>query len=278
MKQISSKIIYQKVFEAVQKSNLILPKKVTMKLDAAYKTEKGLSKRLLGLILENIKIAKNEKLPLCQDTGMLEVFVYIGEDVKVKSLDDIINNAAADAYKKSYFRRSVVTPLTRKNNNKNIPAVIHTKIVKGDKLTIYVMPKGFGCENMALLKMFNPTTNLNEIIDFIVEHVKFAGPNPCPPIFLGIGIGGTMEKAAFMSKEALLGIENKTDKDEKKLIEKMKKDIIHKCNKLNIGTLGFGGKNTVLDININTFPTHIAGLPVAVSISCWCNRFVKVVI
>jgi fumarate hydratase subunit alpha len=281
MRKIKINIIQNKIKESLVKANFILPKKISDSINSAYKKCIGEEKYSLNLILKNCDIAKKEKYPLCQDTGLVEIFLFIGQDVfidfsntKYKTIYEALNDVVRDVYQNEYLRKSVVTPITRKNNGKNIPAVTHIEFVKGDKIEFFVVPKGFGCENMSVVKMFNPTVDIKNIIDFIIQTVKNAGPNPCPPIFLGVGIGGTVEKSVLLAKMAGIGIDIKTnDKIENKIVSNMEKEILNKINKLNIGALGCGGKNSALNVKINTYPTHIAGLPVAVTFSCWCNRF-----
>ena len=287
MRNIKVNQISADIKNKIISSNLELEYTVSDKISHAYRVEKSeKTKNLLKHIIDNCSIAKTQNLPMCQDTGMLEIFVRIGTDVfldfsdtKFKDIYEFLDSIVEEAYRDGYFRKSVVSALTRKNTKTNTPSVVHIEYFPGDKLEIYVVPKGFGCENMSTLKMFNPTALSSEIVDFIIERVKNAGPNPCPPMFLGIGIGGTSEKAMILAKKAQFGlIEIDSDVDEKKIIEEMKNEIIRRANELNIGVFGLGGNWTVLDVNINVLPTHIAGLPVAVSFSCWCNRYKKVVI
>jgi fumarate hydratase subunit alpha len=281
MRKIKIKIIQNKIKESLIKANFILPDKILNFINKAYKECKGEEKYSLNLILKNCAIAKKEQYPLCQDTGLVEIFLFIGQNVcldfsntKYKTIYEAINDTVAEVYKEQYLRKSVVTPITRKNNGENIPAIVNIEFIKGNKIEFFVVPKGFGCENMSVVKMFNPTVEINDIIDFAVQTIKNAGPNPCPPIFLGIGLGGTVEKAVLLAKMASIGIDIKTnDKIENKIVSNMEKEILNKANKLNIGALGCGGKNSALNVKINTHPTHIAGLPVAITFSCWCNRF-----
>lgn len=286
-KNISAHTIRHAVYHACLDVNVSLPRPVAHALCTASLKEKGRAKRLLGMIQRNAAIAQKTKLALCQDTGIVEVFADIGQDVHIdfcgtpyKTFEDIVHAAVRDAYRDGYFRQSVVTPLTRKNTRTNTPAIVHTRCIRGSRIVLHVAPKGFGCENMGAVAMLNPTASLDDIVAFVVEKVKKAGPNPCPPMFLGIGIGGTMGKAAELAKEALIGIKEQVacTREEKKYIEQLRTDILKKTNALGIGTLGMGGKISVLDVAINTHPTHIAGLPVAIAFSCWCNRYKKIVV
>lgn len=231
------------------------------------------AKSVLGILTENAAIAKEKQVPICQDTGMVIVFAKIGQDVHITggNITDAINEGVRQGYTEGYLRKSVVgDPLERKNTGDNTPAVIYYDIVPGDKIKISVMPKGFGSENMGAVKMLKPSDGVGGVIDFAIDTVKKAGPNPCPPIVVGIGIGGTMDKAAQLSKEALLSPIDKPN--ENPYYEELENTILEKVNKLDIGPQGFGGKTTALGVNIKTFPTHIAGLPVAVTISCHVTR------
>jgi fumarate hydratase subunit alpha len=220
----------------------------------------------LKAITTNAYIARKEKIAICQDTGLPTVFLEIGQDVNIKEdLENAINKGIEQGYKKGYLRNSVITnPLLRGKPGYS-PAVIHTEITMGNKLKITVLPKGFGCENKAQLKMFNPTAKVNDIEEFIVEVVKTAGPDACPPYIVGVGIGGTADYAMFMAKKALLKPLNRK-------FTKLENSLLKKINQLDIGPMGLGGKVTCLGVNIETYPTHIAGLPVAVNISCHALR------
>lgn len=256
------------------KANTEMRSDIKKALKAALKKEKDkLSKEALGILLENSKIAKDKRLPICQDTGMPIIFVEVGEKVKVKggSLKSALLKGASDAYKDYAFRRSIVSdPLKRDGFFKFGPAVLHLDITKGKRLKITVMAKGFGSENKNLLKMFNPTKSIKEIEDFIVDYVKEIGPDACPPYIIGVGIGGSSDKAELLAKEALLLPVDKSNKT--KYISAMEKRILNGINKLNIGVMGLGGRTTCLGVKILTYPTHIAGLPVAISIGCHALR------
>lgn len=285
MRVIKSNDVYDIIYENILNVNFFLEEKVLNKIKAARDLEEEKAKKRLDNIIKNCEIAGEKHLPLCQDTGMLEIFVRVGSDVFIdfsnseqKNIYDFLNNISQKAYEDGYCRKSIVSALSRKNTKDNTPAVIHTEYIDGDTVEIYVVPKGFGCENMSSLKMFNPTATPDELVDFVVEKVNDAGPNPCPPIFLGIGIGGTSEKAVLLAKEAQFGLIHKVNSDEEKIVDYLKKEILRKSNNLNLGPFALGGLTTVFDVNINVFPTHIAGLPVAVTFSCWCNRYKKIVL
>jgi len=231
-----------------------------------------LAQSALDVLLENADIAEREKIPVCQDTGMVVVFVSIGSKVHINGdINAAINEGVRQGYKAGYFRNSVVSdPISRVNTGDNTPAVIHYDFIDGDEFRITVMPKGFGSENMSAVRMFEPSDGIERIEDFIVEIVKSADANPCPPIIIGAGIGGTMEKAAVMSKQALLRKVGSIHADP--FWAGVEKRLFERINLLNIGAAGYGGKTTVLAVYIMTYPTHIAGLPVAVNIGCHVTR------
>lgn len=232
-----------------------------------------LGKDILNTLLENARIARDETAPICQDTGMTVVFVTIGQDVHISdgSLEDAINEGVRRGYEKGYLRKSVVRdPLDRINTKDNTPAVIHYDIVPGDKLHIIVAPKGFGSENMSGLKMLKPSQGLPGIKDFVIQTVSEAGANPCPPIIVGVGIGGTMEKSAYLSKKALLRPVG--EKNPNPMLANLEEELLQSINNLGIGPAGFGGTTTALSVNILTYATHIAGLPVSVNIGCHATR------
>lgn len=228
---------------------------------------------ILDILLENSDIASNEGMPICQDTGMAVVFVEIGQDVHIIGglLEDGINEGVRQGYNEGYLRKSIVgDPIERKNTGDNTPATIHYSIVKGDKVKITVAPKGFGSENMSQIKMLKPSEGIDGVKEFILNVVKEAGPNPCPPIVVGVGIGGNFEKAAILSKKALLRqIDERNDNEFYRCLEI---EMLNKINSTGIGPQGFGGYTTALGVNVEVFPTHIAGLPVAVNISCHATR------
>lgn len=274
----------EKVQEIIEKlcieANYDLSKDVFNALDKSKKNETwNLAGDILDKIIVNAEIAKNERIPICQDTGMTCVFIEIGQDVHIVggSLEEAINEGVRRGYNNGYLRKSVVKdPIDRINTKDNTPAIIHYKIVTGDKLKITVAPKGFGSENMSQIKMLKPSDGIEGVKEFIIKVIKDAGPNPCPPMIVGVGIGGTFEKAAYLSKKAL--IRSIDSKNENKFYSDLEDELLEKINKLGIGPQGFGGKTTALGINIETYPTHIAGLPVAVNISCHATRHKEVIL
>lgn len=234
---------------------------------------------VLDILIKNADIAKNEKIAICQDTGMAVVFLEIGQDVHIVGggLYDAVNEGVRRGYKKGCLRASVVKhPLKRVNTGDNTPAVIYTDIVEGGKIKIDVAPKGFGSENMSAVKMLKPSDGVAGVREFIIKTVSDAGPNPCPPVIVGVGIGGTMEKAALLSKKALLRPVGSVSEDPD--IAELEKEILAQINKLGIGPGGLGGNTTALSVNIEVYPTHIAGLPVAVNIGCHVTRHASAVI
>ncbi|MFA5144564.1 MAG: fumarate hydratase [Candidatus Omnitrophota bacterium] len=276
MKTIVAGKIKNTVAGLCVKANCVLGKGVLAQLKGAYKKEKNTrARRILEAILKNAVIAKKEKLAICQDTGMPVVFLEIGQGVRIAGdLKSAVNRGVESGYKKGYLRNSIIRqPLSRGNSGYS-PAVIHMDIVRGDKLKITVLPKGFGCENKSQLKMFNPTAGIVDIKKFIIDAVRSAGPDACPPYVVGVGIGGTAEYACFLAKKALLKKAVGRGKPAGK-IAKLGQELLSEINKLNIGPMGLGGKNTALSLNIETYPTHIAGLPVAVNISCHALRLAE---
>ena len=264
----------KEVEELCVKANLYLPDGMKEKINSCIGCEKSpLSKQVLGDIVRNIDCAKELEVPICQDTGMAVIFLEVGQDVHFTggNLTEAINEGVASGYVNGKLRLSVVEdPLERKNTNNNTPAIVHTSIVPGDKVHIMVAPKGFGSENMSALKMFTPSATREDIVNFVVETVSKAGSNPCPPITVGVGIGGDFELSALLAKKALcrdLKIRNP-----KPLYADMESEMLEKINKLGIGPQGFGGTVTALYVNIEQHPTHIAGLPVAVNIGCHVTR------
>ncbi len=275
MRKISTETIKETVEKLLTEANYELPESVKRSIEKARDTEQNaLANSILGKLSENLDAASKINVPICQDTGMAVVFIEIGQDVLLEgeTLEDAVNEGVRNAYINGYLRKSVVSdPLFgRKNTDDNTPAILYTKIVKGDKVKISVMPKGFGSENMSALKMFTPSATKEKIEDFIVETVKNAGGNPCPPVIIGVGIGGDFEYCAFLAKKALLRDIDIRNSDEN--YAKMEEELLCKINNLNIGPQGFGGNTTALGVNIEYYPTHIAGLPVAVNISCHVTR------
>lgn len=240
--------------------------------------ESSVGKNILNILLENATIAEEKSIPLCQDTGMAVFFVKLGQEVIVRgdTLTDAINKGVKQGYEEGYLRKSVVDPLSRINTKDNTPAIIHYEMVKGDKISIEFAPKGFGSENMSKLKMLKPSDGIEGIKKFIIETVSEAGPNPCPPIVIGVGIGGTVDKCAQIAKKALL--RNVGEHSTDAFLADLEREMLEKINKLGIGPQGLGGNTTALAINIETFPTHIAGLPVVVNINCHAARHKKAII
>lgn len=276
MRKISVDKIKKAVEELSIEANTCLRKDVSSALKEAHRLEHNKkAKGVLKILIDNARIARKEALAICQDTGVACVYLEVGRDVRLTGggLARAVNEGVRAGYRRGYFRNSIVDPLSRKNTGDNAPAVIHTEIVKGDKVRITVVPKGFGCENKNQVKMLKPTADPGEIKRFIVGVVKEAGADACPPYVIGVGIGGTFEKAAQMSKEALLKPVNRlSGSPVNRLIAKLEKELLRQINALNIGPSGLGGKTTALAVNIVTHPTHIAGLPVAVSIGCHAMR------
>ncbi|APH16385.1 hydrolyase, tartrate alpha subunit/fumarate, Fe-S type domain protein [Clostridium sporogenes] len=274
MREISVNTIKKVVKKLCIEANYYLPKDVNDKIVQCREEETwNISREVLQTIEENIHIAKEENIPLCQDTGMACIFIEIGQDVHIIGgpLQDSINEGIAEGYKEGYLRKSVVSdPIERINTGDNTPAVIYYNIVQGDRIKITVAPKGFGSENMSKIAMLKPADGLEGIKNFILDVVKEAGPNPCPPIVVGVGIGGTFDKCAYLSKKALLRPIDARNKN--KFYKDLEEELLEKINSLGIGPQGFGGKTTALAVNIETFPTHIAGLPIAVNVSCHVTR------
>ena len=240
---------------------------------AAKKEKKKSAKHVLEVLVQNAEIARKETRPICQDTGIVSVYIRIGQKVRLVGgdLKQAINKGVAEGYKKGLLRKSVVkSPILRINTSTNTPAIIYTEIVKGDGLEITVMPKGFGSENKSAVKMLNPTDGEKEITTFVLEVVKSAGPDACPPYILGVGLGGTLDRAASLAKKALTLPLNK--RNPKRYLRKLENAVLEKVNKLGIGPMGLGGKTTALGVKILECPTHIAGLPVAVNVGCHATR------
>ena len=274
MRTISTKEITKNIKEMCIEANLELSQDVKEKLcDAAQKETKELGKQILGQLKENLEISKNEFIPICQDTGMAVVFVKVGQEVYIEggSLTDAINEGIRQGYVEGYLRKSVVKdPIDRENTKDNTPGVIHYEIVEGDQIELTGAPKGFGSENMSRVVMLKPADGIEGVKNVILETVKLAGPNACPPLVLGVGIGGTFEKCALLAKKALtreLGSHNEIE-----YVKDLEIEMLDKINALGIGPAGLGGTTTALGINIETYPTHIAGLPVAVNMCCHVNR------
>lgn len=277
MRTIHTDIITKNIKEMCIEANLVLSKDVNRRILKAKLSEESLiGKQILGQLEENMTIAKEDSIPICQDTGMAVVFVEVGQDAHIEGdlLEDAINEGIRQGYEEGYLRKSVVgDPLLRENTKDNTPGIIHYSIVKGDKITITVAPKGFGSENMSRIIMLKPADGIDGVIQAVVETVKLAGPNACPPMVVGVGIGGTFEKCALLAKKALMRSLDEPSKIEH--IAKLEQEILSKINETGIGPGGLGGNTTALGVNIETFATHIAGLPVAVNICCHVNRHIK---
>ena len=279
MKKINVDKIKNVVTKLCEEANFKLRPDISKALKIALKKETNKKARsILQILLKNAKIAFEEKRALCQDTGIVCVYIKLGDKVSlIGDYKKAINKGVEEAYRKHFLRKSVVnSPLKRENTYTNTPAIIYTDIVKGSKVEIIVMPKGFGSENKSKVKMMNPTVSEEEIVSFVVNVVKDAGPDACPPYVIGVGLGGTFDKACSLSKEAILYPINKSNR--KIYLRKLQKTIMEKINKLNIGPMGLGGKTTSLGVNLLEYPTHIAGFPVAVNVSCHITRSAKSII
>ena len=276
MRKIDSKTISNAVSEALIKANKVLPDDVYKALNQALDKETSdLSKDVLGKIILNADIAKDEFIPMCQDTGMVVCFVEVGYDLKIEGdLYDAINKGVSNAYVKGYLRKSVADPISRVNTKDNTPAIIHTKLVPGDKLVLKLAPKGAGSENMSSVKMLTPAHGIEGIKKHVLEQVIHAGGKPCPPIIVGIGIGGNLEKSALLAKEALL--RDLDDVNPDPVLNKLEETLLKEINELGVGPMGFGGKTTALAVKIAKYPTHIAALPIAVNIQCHAARHIIV--
>lgn len=276
MRTINAEAISEAVRDLCIKANYHLPEDVKSSINNAFKTEPfPIARDTLGIIVENYTLAENESIPICQDTGLACVFLEIGQDVHIiGNLENAINEGVRQGYEIGLLRKSCVKdPLRRINTNDNTPAMIYYDIVPGEKLKITVAPKGFGSENMSQLKMLKPSDGIDGVIEFVISVVEEAGPNPCPPIVVGVGIGGTFDKAALLAKKALM---RELDvRNEDSFYSDLEKLLLEKINALGIGPQGFGGKATALAVNIEVMPTHIAGLPVAVNINCHATRHVS---
>ncbi|HOV41684.1 MAG TPA: fumarate hydratase [Oscillospiraceae bacterium] len=274
MREIDVALVEEAVREMCISANINLPKSLEERINAATNEEiSPVGRQVLSDICENIKAAREEGLAICQDTGMAVIFIEVGQDVHFVGgeLCESINRGVARGYADGFLRCSIVSdPLDRKNTGDNTPAVIHTKIVPGEKVKIDVCPKGFGSENMSAVRMFNPSAGEKEISDFVCDVVAKAGSNPCPPVVVGVGIGGNFEYCAYLAKKALC--RDVAIRHEKEFYRNMEKSILEKINRLGIGPQGFGGSVTALAVNIETAPTHIAGLPVAVNMGCHVTR------
>jgi fumarate hydratase subunit alpha len=280
MRQINTEEITDTVEKICIDANYNLGDDLVVSLQNALNEEESpLGKEVIAQILENAEIGKSEQVPVCQDTGFAVVFVEIGQEVAIEgqSLQEAINEGVRRGYKNGYLRKSIVkSPLDRVNTGDNTPAVIHTDIVPGDKLKITFIAKGGGCENMSRTAMLTPAQGRNGVIDFVVNTVKDAGANPCPPIIVGVGLGGTFEYVTLLSKKAILRPVGSHNKDSN--TANLEADLLEEINKLGIGPQGFGGKITALAVHVETYPCHIASLPVAVNVECHSHRPKTVII
>lgn len=273
LRTVNSEEITKSIKEMCIEANHVLSKDMEDVFLNAVSTEKSrLGRQVLCQLQENLKIAGEEMIPICQDTGMAVVFIKVGQDVHIEgeNLTDAINRGVSQGYVEGFLRKSVVEPIERINTNDNTPAIIHYEIVSGDQVDITVAPKGFGSENMSRIFMLKPSDGLEGVKEAIITTVKEAGPNACPPMVVGVGIGGSFEKCAQMAKHALT--RDLSEKPEIAYVRELEEEMLLKINQLGIGPGGLGGSVTALSVNIETYPTHIAGLPVAVNICCHVNR------
>ena len=277
MRTVNTSDITKKISEMCIAANINLEKDVKNALcNAAEKEDSVIGKKILCQLKENLDIADNDNIPICQDTGMTVVFLTIGQDVHVEggSLEDAVNEGIRQGYTDGYLRKSVVSdPIERVNTGDNTPGIIHYNIVPGDEFSITIAPKGFGSENMSRIEMLKPADGIEGVKRVILDTVKAAGPNACPPMVIGVGIGGTFEKCAILAKKALT--RNLDVRSDIGWVADLEKEMLERVNELDIGPGGLGGKITALGLNIETYPTHIAGLPVAVNICCHVNRHIS---
>ena len=274
MREIQASVITDTIERLCIEANQVLPEDIKESIQACRAREDGqIACGILDNIIENYQIAENDQIPICQDTGMACVFLEIGQDVHIAGgdLTEAVNEGVRRGYTNGYLRKSVVEdPVRRGNTGDNTPAMLYTEIVPGENIKITVGPKGFGSENMSAIRMFKPSAGIEGIKDFILETVETAGPNPCPPMVVGVGIGGTFDKAALLAKKALMRPVDSENEDP--YYADLEKEMLEKINQLGIGPQGFGGKTTAIGLNIETMPTHIAGMPCAINISCHVTR------
>lgn len=276
MRTVNTETIIKNIKEMCIEANYYLSDDIEKSVKESYNKEHSvLGKKILNQLSENIDIAKKDMIPICQDTGMAIIFIKIGQDVHIEggSIEKAINEGIRQGYKEGYLRNSIVSdPFIRRNTGDNTPGVIHYEIVDGSNIEITVSPKGFGSENMSKIYMLKPSDGLEGVKDAVIETVKLAGANACPPMTIGVGIGGSFEKCAILAKKALLRNINQHSYNEN--IKELEVELLNKINNLGIGPAGLGGRTTALGINIETYPTHIAALPVAINICCHVNRHV----
>lgn len=274
MRELDVSIVTKTVKELVISANKVLPDDLCDCISCfGNKEESPLAKKIMKELENNLEAAKQLDIPICQDTGMAVIFIDVGQDVHFTGGDlyESINKGVAEGYTEGLLRKSVVRdPFDRVNTEDNTPAVIHTRIVPGEKVKITACPKGFGSENMSRLKMFTPAADINTVSQYIIDTVKKAGGNPCPPMVLGVGIGGDFEQCAFLAKKALC--RPVSERNSNPVYRKLEEDLLERINELDIGPQGFGGRTTALSVNIEAAPTHIAGLPVAVNVGCHVTR------
>lgn len=277
MREINTEDIIKNIKEMCIEANHYLSPDMVKVFNQARNNEKSpLGCQILDQLDENLKIAADDMIPICQDTGMAVVFMEIGQDVHVigENLEDAINEGVRQGYVEGFLRKSVVSdPIIRENTKDNTPAVIHYSIVSGDKIKITLAPKGFGSENMSRVFMLKPADGIEGVKDAVLTAVKDAGPNACPPMVVGVGVGGTFEKCAILAKKALARPADSSS--DIPYVKEMEEELLEKINKLGIGPGGLGGTQTALAVNVETYPTHIAGLPVAINICCHVNRHVS---
>lgn len=276
MREIDAQLLTKNIKEMCIEANHYLSDDMKKVFDNARNNEKSpLGKQILEQLDENLKIAREDMIPICQDTGMAVVFVKIGQDVHITgaNIEDAINEGVRQGYVEGYLRKSVVNdPIIRENTKDNTPAVIHYEIVPGENITITVAPKGFGSENMSRVFMLKPADGIEGVKNAVLTAVRDAGPNACPPMVVGVGIGGTFEKCAYLAKKALAREADSSSDIE--YVSNLENELLEKINKMGIGPGGLGGTQTALAVNVETYPTHIAGLPVAINICCHVNRHV----
>ena len=276
VRSVNVELLTENIKEMCIQANHFLAPDMDKAMRSAHEREtKPLAKQILGQLLENLDIAGEDMIPICQDTGMAVVFLRVGQDVHFEggSVEDAVNEGVRQGYQEGYLRKSVLgDPLLRVNTKDNTPAIIHYEIVPGDQVEITVAPKGFGSENMSKICMLKPADGVEGVKEAIVNAVKEAGPNACPPVVVGVGIGGTFEKAAILAKKALtreIGVHSELPH-----VKELEEELLAKINEIGLGPAGLGGDTTALAVNINTYATHIAGLPVAINICCHVNRHI----
>ena len=279
MKKIEVRDIIEKVKDSCMSANFDLGEDILSAFEKARDTEESpVGEEILEQLIENAKIAKEEKIALCQDTGFAVFFVELGDEVNIHggNLVEAINEGVRQGYQEGYLRKSICHPFTRKNTGDNTPAIVHVDLVPGDQLKIIIAPKGGGSENMSRVTMLKPSDGIEGIKNFVVERVRESGANPCPPLVIGVGIGGTFEKAALIAKKALLRPVGSTNPNPE--LDVLEKELLEEINNLGIGPQGLGGRNTALAVQVEMHPCHIASLPVAVNINCHASRHKEIVL